>query len=691
MSDDKRVTRRKLLRSGTTVGLAIAAAGMPAPTQAAPAFDPEQRFLTFVGGDGGVLYGVQADGALLWFRHLGRQDGSAVWANGGNGRQIGTGWHQFHTVLAGADGRLFGVRGDGTVCGFEYVVDDPATGAGSWLDGGSAKVVGEGFDRFPRIFGGWHGVLYCVDAEGALHRSQLANGRLGDPVRMGAGFKPYIHLMAGPGGIIYGVRQGQTLHWWAYRSGAWANGGNPIKIGTGWGDGAHKQIVAADDGVLYAIRLDPGATPGRDDTLVWYRLANADRVDQDGSARWDNGGSGKAVGSGFCVEPGAALQGYPDKLGVPAGSTLSVPVSTTFASYTASVVRLAPDVAEVRGPSSQRGALQLLPEGYRENGCGWTDGVAVPVPTSWPSGVYAVRLTGPHGLRRHVPFVVRPAAPAARLAVLLPTTTYHAYNWWAGHNQYSAGQGGLRRVHHLHRPSTSVGVEPDGRINHTLYSDLILLRWMRANTFTYDCYTDTDLHADPSWLARYSALVLGSHPEYWSSRMREALVAYLDGGGRLVYTGGNGIYEQVDMRGDAVVFRDEGGARNVWRNDGAPEWEILGGWLGGAYMNFAPYTVVNDHPLLAGTGLRPGDAFGHVAYNGGASGWEVDVLPPGGSPGAHLIAEGANAGGGAAMLFVEKPHGGWVFSAGSMSFNGALPHNPPLARILKNALDKALG
>ena len=52
-----------------------------------------------------------------------------------------------------------------------------------------------------------------------------------------------------------------------------------------------------------------------------------------------------------------------------------------------------------------------------------------------------------------------------------------------------------------------------------------------------------DLHQDGlELLANYKVIVTGTHPEYWSSEMLEALESYLAQGGRLAYLGGNGFY-----------------------------------------------------------------------------------------------------------------------------------------------------
>ncbi|TWP47460.1 hypothetical protein FKR81_32665 [Lentzea tibetensis] len=536
-------------------------------------------------------------------------------------------------------------------------------------------------------------MIHGVDPGGGLwwyrYDNGWANGGAG--VRIGSGFHEYQTLTAGPDGVIYGVRQGGDLHWYRFHpDGArWDNGGKPIWVGNGWGEGFHKQVCSDDEGCVYAVSVDRGAVPGNDDALHWYRLMNARTVATDGRYEWHGGGSATTVGNGFSVEPTGAVQGYASSLTIRAGERIGFPISTSLTGVTAAVVRM-PGRQRVSDPAPVATGVQPLPPDYRTRGCGWAERAGLTVPASWSSGLYALEMTSPGGLRRHVPFVVRPVRPSAPIAFLVPTNTYNAYNVWGGHNQYSAGEEGRQRQVTFLRPSTSTAVEPTGRIDHLLLSDLFLVKWMEDNGFRHDCYIDGDLDADGTWLRQYKALVLGSHPEYWSERMRQRVVDYLAGGGRLIYTGGNGMYERMSYAsGTAVTHRTTKGARDEYHADGKSESQILGVALTGAYMDFHPYRVVADHPLLAGTGLRPGDRFGHVAHNGAASGWEVDALNPD-LPGVQHIARGDNPGGGADMVFWPKPNGGWVFSASSMSFNGALPHDAAIRQILRNVFDLAL-
>lgn len=687
-SDTGGISRRRVLRDSAVIAAAVPSimAIVPESASAAvPAFDPQQRFIRLVGGGNGVIYAIQPNGDLLWYRHTGWQTAAATWASG-SGRRIGTGWHQFRTVLGSTDGSLYGVRADGTVQYYRYQLADATTGAGSWISGGQ---IGDGFDRYPRLCG-FNGAVYGQNRDGDLFLHQYdpqlktwtVEGR-----RIGTTFADCL-VQADTDGVIYAYRYG-TILWYRYTAdGGWASGAR-FQVATGFRNhGLNDGVWFTGQGSMYVIAPDPAANQ-QTGILTQYRLTNYKTAGIDTKAIWINSGSGRKVGSGWTIQTRAALQGYANTPSVTQGGTARIAVSTGFSSITASLVRLAPNPGApevVSGPVKVTGGVQSLPTGYLVSGCKWADRLQLQIPGDCRPGLYAARLEGPHQLYRYVPFVVRPTYPTNRLAVLLPTFTYNAYNGWGGHNQYCTDWSG-RRPLTLRRPSTELNVDDPGFPDHTLYSDLLLMRWMAQQGLTFDCYDDADLHASDSWLRHYRVLVLGSHPEYWSEAMRQHLVNYQAGGGRIIYAGGNGLYErvQVDSSRTTVTYRRSDGRRDVYTELGLPASQLLGtNYINSG--NYAPYRVVRDHPLLADTGLVVGSRFGATGYNGAASGWEVDGMRglAGEAADYQVIAQGENSGGGAAMVFMEKPNGAMVFSASSISFAGALGSDQAMSTLLRN-------
>jgi N,N-dimethylformamidase len=688
-----------------------------------PTVDPELMQIRMVPGGNGTIYSQQADGRLLWFRHTGWQTGAATWASG-SGRLIGTDWHTLTNILAAADGQLFGFCGDGTVRWHKYVVTDSNTGAGSWAANTSA-VIGQNFDRFSYVFGGWNGVIYAEDNDGNLwwFKYLAGNGtngagawaNNGQGALIGTYNKWFTLRWADADGVIYGVRQGAVLTWYRYLAGdgtngpgAWANNGQGIDIGEGW-DWDSSVERFASSGAFYTVFANRDRPAGKDHELHWYKLNNWQNVNTTGTASWA-ANSGGLIGTDWTVSRSGALHGHADRWTAKAGTAANFAVSTTFSQFQATALRLdgpltngaADDLDNstvVWGPTTVPGRLQLVQPGYRTNGTGWLTDFSITPQASWKSGFHVVKITGPNGLRRYIPFVVRPATPTANIAVMLPFLTHNAYNYWGGHNQYT-----WDNIHPLpqtvshRRPFANVTVEPPGIIDAHFYSDLRLLRWMADNNVPYDCYQDTDLHNDDTWLSHYKAVVLGSHPEYWSPTMRARLLTYLGNGGRLIYLGGNGIYERVDLsaNGSASIHRNnpaDPGARWLFRNQAQREDEILGVAYDevNGYMSFAPYGVVNNHPFLAGTGLVPGDEFGASGFNLGASGWEIDRIYTQ-RAGLTLIAKGTQSDGveavGANMIHWDRGNGGWVFAVSSLCFNGSLS-DPAISQIMRNVFTAA--
>ncbi|GAA3861274.1 hypothetical protein GCM10022243_29330 [Saccharothrix violaceirubra] len=660
------------------------------------AIDSEQSQLRMVPGGNGVFYSVQADGRLLRFRHSGWQVGTFDWENNGVGVAIGTGWHVYDTVLGAADGQLFGITGDGAVHWHRY---DAV--AGRWAPN-SGAVIKTGLGGYPTVFGGWDGVLYAVDGDGRLFwfRYTAGNGSSGPNAWAGGGeplpikddVRLYLQYLADQQGVVYAVRQGGGLDWFRHLGGGnWANGGVPIRVGSGWTTDDQREI-SAQGGSLYSVLIDRSSEPGPDHELNWYRLVNW--LDPAGGPNWANGGTGRRCGVGWTTCRTANLQGYATSWSVRSGASLGVKVSSTFDSFQASVRRVEGPLPEggttVWGPVTTRGRLQLLPPGYRRSGCGWADSVTVPVGTSWPSGLYTVVLSGPSGLTRTIPFVVRPTTPAARLAVLIPTLTHNAYNSWGGHSQYTWDNVPTHRYVTTRRPADNAVLRPPGRVDARWFSDLLLLRWLKRNGYAHDCYQDLDLHHDPALFDRYRAVVLCTHPEYWSAGMRDALGRYLDRGGRVVSLGGNVIYEPVSTTDDAViVHRDAAGARTPWAALGKPAWELVGtAFTDESYLTFEPYKIVSAHPFLTGTGLSVGSTVGADGYNFAAAGWEMDASPAN-LPGLQVIARSPQPGG-AEIVQYRRTGGGWAFSVGSLSFVGSLDRDTALTALVRNAIDAAL-
>ncbi|MEU4677887.1 N,N-dimethylformamidase beta subunit family domain-containing protein [Micromonospora sp. NPDC023737] len=663
-------------------------------------FDPQQRFIFVVGGGNGVIYGVRSDGSLIWYRHEGWATATTGWATG-SGRVIGAGFNQFVNVFGGLDGSLYGLRADGTIRRYRYVCSNLETGEGSWI-GGSGIQIGSGFAKYPRM-AGFNGYFYGITANGDVYAYRF-NPAIGTWINgsgtLLSGFNSKTYQMfADDAGVVYTVKYG-TITWRKNNGSAWTTGSD-YQIGTGFTELMYVGLIAAGQGALYAVK--PGvSTEAWTGRLMEFRLNNWLTAGADGSRSWANGGVGVQVDSGWTIQKMAALQGYARTPSVTAGETAHIATSSSFETFTATLVRVAPSAATpiaVGDPITVNGGIQSIPTGFVHTGCDWDDTIDVAIPETTESGLYAMRLEGPHGMHRYVPFVVKPAATAKKkqFAVILSTNTYLAYNTYGQHSQYCSDLTGVRSLS-LRVPSTEMNIEVTGNMEHTLYSDILLTRWMTEHGFDFDVYNDTDLHLIDDW-TDYNAMILGSHPEYWSEDMRQHALDYIAGGGRFIYTGGNGIYERVTFSADLSVvnFRKTTGGRDTFVELGLPPSQLTGvNYNSVSWFTFAPYKVTNVNAILDGTGLNIGDEFGHNGYNQAGSGWEIDTilgLPPaaGEALPTDVIAQGTNPGAGASMVFMRTPGGdGFVFSTSSITFNGTLAVDPVSSRIMENVLTRAL-
>jgi N,N-dimethylformamidase len=432
-----------------------------------------------------------------------------------------------------------------------------------------------------------------------------------------------------------------------------------------------------------------------------------------------------------------------------------------------------------RHAPAQYGAIHFHDDDLYD--CGWATDFTYTVPAGLRSGVYAVRLRA-GDVEDMIPFFVRPprGRTTAPVCVLMPTFTYIVYAniardvtddayrarvraWGARpwttdehqdyglstYNYHHDGSGiayssRLRPVLNL-RSGFLAYVDPRGSGVRHLPADLYLLDWLEQLGHSYDVVTDEDLHAEGlELLAPYRVVLTPTHPEYQSRNTWDALAAYLERGGRLMYLGGNGFYWRVAAHpgapGALEVRRAEGGIRawaaepgeyfmsfdgqygGLWRRNGRPPQKLAGvgftsqGPFEGSYYRRLP---ASRDPRVAWIfeGV-PDEILGDFGLSGGgAAGFELDradlrlgtpphavvlassekhdltrfVLVPEdwlthvatwpGDPPDKLIR--------ADMVYFETPHGGAVFSVGSITFCGSLSHDGyrnNVSRVVDNVL-----
>lgn len=412
--------------------------------------------------------------------------------------------------------------------------------------------------------------------------------------------------------------------------------------------------------------------------------------------------------------------------------------------------------------------------------CGWGPSFAFDVPDGMRSGAYAFHVTSAEG-EDWLPFYVLPplGTTTAPVIFLASTFTYQAY---ANHARGNADEAYRARVAawgaYPHNPDhvrayghSTYNRHPDGsgvalssRLRPILTmrpgfltfndargsglrhypADTHLLAWLEARGIPFDVVTDEDLDDEGADLLRpYRCLLTGTHPEYHTPRMLDALTAYRDGGGRLCYLGGNGFYWRIardPLRPHLIEIRRAEGGIRAWDADPGEYHHQLDGGLGGLWRRNRrpPQQLVgvgfSAQGLFEGTHFRrlpasrdPAHAwimegvpevFGETGLSGGgAAGFELDraderlgtptgtailarsgPLPPSFvTVPEELLSHISTVTGErpdelkrGEVTYFETPTGGAVFSVGSIAFCGALwnggTFDGPVSRLLENVV-----
>jgi N,N-dimethylformamidase len=438
------------------------------------------------------------------------------------------------------------------------------------------------------------------------------------------------------------------------------------------------------------------------------------------------------------------ILGYVWPKWVRAGDTASLRVHSPEP-YRLSLVRLGQQAEHTQllgwfdehGP---RATVQVLPDGdFSQTGVGWHESGKVVAPEQ--TGLYYFHAEGESGAFFSFPWVVAPVRPTAPMAVLASTNTWSAYNNFGGRSNYVnaarlpdyptvvAKQDLLRyregtQAEHsfpdeAYAPVSFERPEPLNQVGrleqptdpirgrqpcHLGAAEWRLYSWLERECYRYDLYAEAQLHDGSLDLKSYRVLVISTHPEYWSRKMYTAVKEWVfEGGGHLVYLGGNGVECEVEFVDSSKLhFRTQaedpaGPFENRMHRAFEPTAALLGVmFTDSGAMTAAPYRVIDDtHWAFAGTCLRQGDIFGaaslHERVPGGASGHETDKRTPSSPPGTRLLARGMNVDdGGAEMVYYETPSGGAVFSVGSITWPASVLVDDGVSRITRNVLDRFL-
>jgi N,N-dimethylformamidase len=411
---------------------------------------------------------------------------------------------------------------------------------------------------------------------------------------------------------------------------------------------------------------------------------------------------------------------------------------------------------------------------------GWVPSFTWRVPQDIKSAIYCVHLQTEDG-EDFVPFAVRAqyGKPSSPLAFLMPTASYMAYgnercatdrhgnvlanvtalyehdHFLASHREYGlslydrhSDQTGVAYTTRLRpllnmRPQVRSWLGGAGSAVWQFNADSHITSFLEAESINFDVLTDEDLHNEGvEALAGYLCVMTGTHPEYYSTPMMDAIEGFKSRGGRLMYMGGNGFYWRVAFhrtaQGILEVRRAESGIRSwaamsgeyyhsfsaelggLWQRLGRPPQSIVGVGMTSQGFDRSTYfrrthESYDSRVTFAFEGVDAeiiGD-FGLIG--GGAAGSEIDRADAfWGTPRHALVVARSenhsdaylmtpediyepspNIGGAkhplvhADMTFFETPAGGAVFSMSSIAWAGSLSHDGfrnNVAQITRNVI-----
>ena len=427
------------------------------------------------------------------------------------------------------------------------------------------------------------------------------------------------------------------------------------------------------------------------------------------------------------------------------------------------------------------GGIDFHPDAITD--AGWDVTKTFTLPENLKSGVYAFRLRAGNGKglgEEYIVFFVRAKKPKAKICFLVPTASYLAYaneklsfeaqiiQPMTGQpptitdidvEQYKNPEFGLSTYDSFadgagvcftsyKRPI--LNMRPKYRtsgmgITWQLPADLSIIGWLEHHyKDAYEIVTDEDLHKEGlDAIKPYNCVISGTHPEYTSEKMLDAMEDFVAEGGRFIYMGGNGFYWVVGFYDDQPwcmeVRKLDAGMRawaakpgeyymqttgergGLWRMRGRAPQKFSGvGFIAEGFDTAEPYRKMPDawHRTVSWiTEGVEGEIFGdHGLAYGGAAGIELDRydLTLGTPPHTKIVASSGGHSDNyvlvteellyayaglvgsldyrirADMTYFTAPNDGAVFCTGSIGYGQALPSNNfsnSASTVLKNVVD----
>jgi len=279
------------------------------------------------------------------------------------------------------------------------------------------------------------------------------------------------------------------------------------------------------------------------------------------------------------------IWGYTPRMSYAPGDRVALHVSTTVSEWDLEVGRDGAAYQPLLHKRGLKGIHHPTPQGCSVIGCGWPVSFTFEIPNDWRPGGYLITFRARRGdemVEEHHIILVRSAADTPPPYVLVCATgTWLAYNCWGGSNHYEGITGpdgtafapavstqrpwtrgfcklpqGAPRALEVHPPNPgdmvrypymewayAYGYSKKYASAGWASYERHFARWAESTGYAFDVVALHDLHDAPELLKRYACAVFVGHDEYWSAQMRDAVDAYVLGGGKVARFAGNFLWQ----------------------------------------------------------------------------------------------------------------------------------------------------
>ncbi|MEX0339944.1 MAG: N,N-dimethylformamidase beta subunit family domain-containing protein [Arenibacterium sp.] len=290
------------------------------------------------------------------------------------------------------------------------------------------------------------------------------------------------------------------------------------------------------------------------------------------------------------------IWGYTSEISYAPGDRVELHVSTTADEWEFEIGRDGAAYHPELTKTGLKGVHCTTPNDCSVTGCGWPVAYEFTIPQEWAPGGYLItfraRRDGEIVEEHHVILLRSEKDTPPPYVLVCATGTWLAYNCWGGSNHYEGitgpegnafspvvstqrpwSRGFCKLPNGAPRALPETPPRPGEMVRYPYmewayaygYSkkyasagwasyERHFARWAEAEGYQFDVIALHDLHRDPDLLNRYACAVFVGHDEYWSAEMRNAVDAYVEGGGNVARFAGNFLWQtRIENEGKTQI------------------------------------------------------------------------------------------------------------------------------------------